>query len=643
MKRFCHSGMRFLAAMAVAACGLWACDKPATEPTPGPDPGPGPDPVTLVDQLMYDGEDAVDIKSVIWQQGEDNTYTFWFSPEENITTVEAMEAAEGVLRIAVSKAEGTVAVESELVDLLYEDIHIMPQTMVDVRRCELSVNLASDDHVTLSLDAEMSSGKTLAAEYDNTCVKVGTEEEPLDNQFDLNGTISDLQSAVAQYSVGTNVTVWKFYTQAGGPSSEEGAAIEFTVKGAPASLKADMSDTEALSLTCGDFANTATTVGTLSLTVEGTNVTLSIDATDGADRLRAEYAGAFTSADDAPESHLKVADADGTTVIDAALTAVFRHIDGSNVRLVLGDASNPSSPEDLMSGKYVLDLRIPSMFVTEEGMELDYNDISGLAYDYYQEYSTWAVEDAESCSVYLRKTGDNALYMTFSVKLADGPLFEGTWYGDVTDVTEFPDLMPVEPTKSAIYFTSSENMEVPEYDKEKPLVGMIVRKESGLKLNGGASNESYGGATFDAYVFYFLTEDSNSSNVDDDSSYGELFYTPRLTVPVSIVTGEEVSLADPPQKWQFRYNSSYLYKGMGGYGHDYSNQNGPIYNCPDDAVLTASFDSATKVWKVRFSMTDMISKASNGFGTGMVIEWEGMATKYTGSKPNEIPDSDYIQ
>ena len=179
MKRFCHSGMRFLAAMAVAACGLWACDKPATEPTPGPDPGPGPDPVTLVDQLMYDGEDAVDIKSVIWQQGEDNTYTFWFSPEENITTVEAMEAAEGVLRIAVSKAEGTVAVESELVDLRYEDIHIMPQTMGDVKKCELSVKLASDDHVTVSLDVEMSSGKTLAAEYDNACVKVGSRRKTL--------------------------------------------------------------------------------------------------------------------------------------------------------------------------------------------------------------------------------------------------------------------------------------------------------------------------------------------------------------------------------------------------------------------------------------------------------------------------------
>ena len=383
--------MRFLAVMAVAASGLWACDKPAPEPTPGPDPGPGPEPETLVDQLMYDGGDAVDIKSVIWQQSEDKTYTFWFSPEENITTVEAMEAAEGVLRIAVTKAEGTVAVESELVDLQYEDIHIMPQTMGDVEKCELSVKLASDDHVTVSLDVEMSSGKTLAAEYDNTCVKVEPEpeEEPLDNQFDLNGTISDIRSAVAQYSVGTNATVWKFYTQAGVTSPADGAAIEFTVKGAPASLKADMSDTETLTLTCGDFTNTATTVGTLSLTVEGTNVTLSIDATDGADRLRAEYDGAFTSADDAPESHLKVAGADGTTVIDAALTAVFRHIDGSNVRLVLGDASNPSSPEDLMGGKYVLDLRIPSAYFTEEGRELGYNDITGLAYDYYLDYSNW--------------------------------------------------------------------------------------------------------------------------------------------------------------------------------------------------------------------------------------------------------------
>ena len=620
--------MRFLAAMAVAACGLWACDKPATEPTPGPDPGPGPDPVTLVDQLMYDGEDAVDIKSVIWQQGEDNTYTFWFSPEENITTVEAMEAAEGVLRIAVTKAEGTVAVESELVDLQYEDIHIMPQTMGDVKKCELSVKLASDDHVTVSLDVEMSSGKTLAAEYDNACVKVEPEEEPLDNQFDLNGTISELQSAVAQYSVGTNVTVWKFYTQAGGPSSEEGAAIEFTVKGAPASLKADMSDTEALSLTCGDFANTATTVGTLSLTVEGTNVTLSIDATDGADRLRAEYAGAFTSADDAPESHLKVTGADGTTIIDAALTAVFRHIDGSNVRLVLGDASNPSSPEDLMGGKYVLDLRIPSMFVTEEGRKLDYNDITGLAYDYYLDYASWVVEDAESCSVYVRKTGENSLYMTFSIKLADGPSFEGTWYGDVTDVTEFPDLTPVEPVEYKIEITDVSGAVL----LSKILERVELRRENDYRVRGG--DPAYGGATFDAYVFYFCSADS-------DNAVDNMLFTPKLMIPVEAATGEEIELATAGICFEFRYQNSNLYTTT--YSDNYTMYGSTTWSCPDDAKVTVSHDPGTKVWKVSFSMTDYISNKSygQGYGNYLTINWEGPATKYSGTSRNDMPDSEY--
>lgn len=627
MKRFCHSGMRFLAVMAVAVSGLWACDKPAPEPTPGPDPGPDPDPVTLVDQIMYDGADAVDIKSVIWQQGEDNTYTFWFSPEENITTVEDMEDAEGVLRIVVSKAEGTVAVESELVDLQYEDIHIMPQTMGDVRRCELSVNLASDDHVTLSLDAEMSSGKTLAAEYDNTCVKVGTEEEPLDNQFDLNGTISELQSAVAQYSVGTNVTVWKFYTQAGGPSSEEGAAIEFTVQGAPSSLKADMSDTETLTLTCGDFSNTATTAGTLSLTVEGTNVTLSIDATDGADRLRAEYAGAFTSADDAPESHLKVADADGTTVIDAALTAVFRQIDGSNVRLVLGDASNPSSPEDLMGGKYVLDLRIPSVFFTEEGRELDYNDITGFAYDYYLDYASRVVEDeAESCSVYVRKTAENALYMTFSIKLADGPFFEGTWYGDVTDVTEFPDLTPVEPVGYKVEITDENGAVL----KSMLLERLELRRENDYKVRGG--DPQYGGATFDAYVFYFCSADTE--NVDD------ILFTPHLMIPVDAVTGEEIELATAGISFEFEYQNENLYKTS--YSENYTMYGMTTWACPDDAKVTVSHDADTKIWKVSFSMTDYISGAyTPGKNTHLTINWEGPATKYSGMYKNDMPDSEY--
>lgn len=623
--------MRFLAAMAVAACGLWACDKPAPEPTPGPDPGPGPDPVTLVDQLMYDGEDAVDIKSVIWQQGEDNTYTFWFSPEENITTVEAMEAAEGVLRIAVSKAEGTVAVESELVDLQYEDIHIMPQTMGDVKKCGLSVKLASDDHVTVSLDVEMSSGKTLAAEYDNACVKVEPEpeEDPLDNQFDLNGTISDIRSAVAQYSVGTNATVWKFYTQAGVTSPADGAAIEFTVKGAPASLKADMSDTETLSLTCGDFTNTATTAGTLSLTVEGTNVTLSIDATDGADRLRAEYAGAFTSADDAPESHLKVTGADGTTVIDAALTAVFRHIDGSNVRLVLGDASNPSSPEDLMGGKYVLDLRIPSVFFTEEGRELDYNDITGFAYDYYLDYASRVVEDeAESCSVYVRKTAENALYMTFSIKLADGPFFEGTWYGDVTDVTEFPDLTPVEPVGYKIEITDASGSVL----QSKLLERLELRRENDYKVRGG--DPAYGGATFDAYVFYFCSADSENA-VDN------ILYTPKFMVPVEAVTGKEIELATADINFIFSYQQ---FLGYIEYFENYTMFGMTTYRCPDDAKVMISHDTGSKVWKFSFSMTDTISGLgpySSCTGNKVTINWEGPATKYSGMYKNDMPDSEY--
>ena len=398
-----------------------------------------------------------------------------------------------------------------------------------------------------------------------------------------------------------------------------------------------MSDTETLTLTCGDFSNTATTAGTLSLTVEGTNVTLSIDATDGADRLRAEYAGAFTSVADSPESHIKVVDAGGTTVVDAALPAVFRKADASTVRLVFGDASDPAVPEDLMSGKYALDLSIPAMYVTANGREMDYNDITGLAYDYATEYASWPVEEAESCSVFIRKTGENSLYMTFSIQLTDGPLFEGTWYGDVTDVDEIPDLTPVEPVESTIIFTDPSGAAL----SRSVILSMQVRKQSALELNGGSDNAAYGGATFDAYVFYFLTEYSNENNVDANS---ELSYTPRLTIPVSMVTGETVNIAETGQPWQFRYNNSNFLYGSVTYGQDYQGSYSTTYQCPDDAAVTVSFDSQTKVWRVTFSVTDMISKKPYGQGTGnkMVIEWEGMATKYTGSNPNEIPDSDYM-
>ena len=313
--------------------------------------------------------------------------------------------------------------------------------------------------------------------------------------------------------------------------------------------------------------------------------------------------------------------------MDAALTTVFRQIDGSNVRLVLGDASNPSSPEDLMGGKYVLDLRIPSMFVTEEGRELDYNDITGFAYDYYLDYASRVVEDeAESCSVYVRKTAENALYMTFSIKLADGPFFEGSWYGDVTDVTEFPDLTPVEPVGYKVEITDENGAVL----KSILLERLELRRENDYKVRGG--DPQYGGATFDAYVFYFCSADTE--NVDD------ILFTPHLMIPVDAVTGEEIELATAGISFEFRYQNENLYKTS--YSENYTMYGMTTWACPDDAKVTVSQDADAKVWKVSFSMTDYISGAyTHGKNTHLTINWEGPATRYNGRETNDMDASEY--
>ncbi len=50
-----------------------------------------------------------------------------------------------------------------------------------------------------------------------------------------------------------------------------------------------------------------------------------------------------------------------------------------------------------------------------------------------------------------------------------------------------------------------------------------------------------------------------------------------------------------------------------------------------------------KTWKVTFSMTDRVKTTwgSSGYGSEVLLEWEGPATKYSGTKTNDLTDEDY--
>ena len=122
-------------------------------------------------------------------------------------------------------------------------------------------------------------------------------------------------------------------------------------------------------------------------------------------------------------------------------------------------------------------------------------------------------------------------------------------------------------------------------------------------------------------------------------------------IPAEFVdlSGKELDLtvAQDNLYWDFTYTGeNQLYRSYESYGSNYKSTYSETFRCPD--VARVSVSKQDKTWKFSFTMLDYGLFGSWGTpsyksGTENVlnIEWEGPATKYSGSKTNDLADEDY--
>ena len=137
-----------------------------------------------------------------------------------------------------------------------------------------------------------------------------------------------------------------------------------------------------------------------------------------------------------------------------------------------------------------------------------------------------------------------------------------------------------------------------------------------------------------------------------DEAYG----TPVFTLPKTKVnTLDNYQLNDNSTIWGFNFMNSNLSQTDGVYANSvYAATKYGIWRCPDDARLTVTQDG--KNWVFKFVMTDWGTFGSStdystipmtaptklsGTKNVLTIEWRGPATKYTGTKKNDLTDEDY--
>lgn len=596
------------------------------------DKTPTPEPVQLTDQIEYDGATPVDIKSAIYETGDAGLYTFYLSPTADITTMEQMEAAGDYLRVQVTNPKGKVDTANETFEISYRDISVKAATMNDVEKVSLSADLVAEtSQLNLYVEVVMKSGKTLLARYENSCAEAVNPVDLLQNEYDLNGTKQAVDHAVKRIDTATGKTTYLLYrtenSAIGGPKNYE---LTVTLD-SEAGTTVDLSDPAKVSIRCEAFANDAETRGTLTLEEQDQKLTLKIDATQGEGYLRASYTG------DCPvyegSNHLKVT-ADESA--EAALTTLFCYSSTAASQLTFGLAE-ASKPEELMQGKYAVAVNLTPSQLQEGTFDVSAKDVQLRLFDYVT-YRTWdnSTYEGVTGTVTTRQFA-SMTYVQLSVEFPEGPKVEGEWFGALTSTTENPDLTPVAPFRPHVTITKPDGTVL----VDKTLANMELRVEKNYKLRGG--DPQYGGATFDAYFFYFRPENSQEDNIETTSTY------PQFMIASSFIPTEgvlDLAVAQDDLHWSMSYGAENTMQYI-PYNENYEMYGMKTLKCPDNAKVTLTRDEASKQWSVRLEFTDYGAFNSwnptqkGGSNNTLVIEWEGPATKYTGTKTNDLTDADY--
>lgn len=627
MKKCYWSRLRVLTwAVLFAAGGFASCsdDDKKDDPTPPP--------VELKDQIQYNGGSPIDIKSAIFDVEDTDLYTFLLSPTSGITDMAGMTAAKDYLRVTVRNPKGTVNTDTDTFEISYKDVGVKKNTLTDVEKVQLSADLVKEtQRLNLYVEVTLKSGKTLLVRYNSTCTEAVPQK--LDNQFELDKTVTAIGSVVEWYNPADGTTTYYFHTQSDitTPSEATPADMQITLAEGIDAANIDLAaaDPEKVKIVCGEFRNATGTTGTLGIAKngEGTELTVTLDARSSGSRLRTAYAGTFASG---YASSNRIKFTAGDTPEEADLKRVFHYKESltNNYAFGLADAT---TPEGLMAGNFAVQLGLSDLVIGETiDLATEGSKCTFALYD-YKNYTTYDIAKSSGQGVTgtITTAGTaSRLYLRLSVAFPDGPAVEGEWFGDVTAAEGAFDLVPVKPFVPHLTIVSEKG----EVLMETNLSAMEVRLEKDYKLRGG--NPSYGGATFNAYFIYFRSE----GNTDDIES---VYSIPCLMIPDTYLgsTNLDLAAAKDDLHWNFKFAAdNRLQHGSSGYTEKYS-----AYSyCPDEVKVTV-VKNADKTWKFTFTMKDSGQGTYDRWGTNntITIEWEGPATKYSGSKKNDLTDTDY--
>lgn len=580
---------------------LYSCEQKNVEPVALP----------LSNQISYCDTDTLDVLSAIFDVTDDG-YVFYLSPEKGVSVVEDILKSPDCLVVSVAEPSGQVDVFKDVYSVSFRDIEAYSQSQESVSSISMSVSFAGS--LKLDINIETVSGKTLEVKYDGSCQEALLPE--LDNEYELDGVAKAITGAEVATNVPGDYVRYLFYS---GSGEEAGMEIRVADGYDVSDLDLSSADCSKLSVSCEGFDGKDGLAGRLQLDLIGGDIILELDAEAGGKRLRASFSGKalarFESAD-----YMSVT---GEGVEERSdVGNVFRYAQSGTNTFAMG-LVDAETPEGLMEGAYAVCLRVGNLSL---GETIDIAaDASRCSFALY-EYGTYKVRDinaasGEGATGHITVAEDEGrYYVGYKVIFKDGVEVEGEWTGVPVEVAEDIDIVPIEPFVSKITVTSPSGEKLVDWD----ITSVELRHDTEFR-------DTYTGDIIpSAYIFYFLSDYSTS--VEDATT------TPVFILPDEYVGCENLDLKAEGDKikWSFKFTNSNLSQ-YSGYGYNSS----WAKRCPDEATLSVTRDD--KEWTFVLMIKDYGQFGYSQSGTNNVlrVEWKGRASRYSGSKNNDMGDDEY--
>ena len=664
------------AAAFIAAAGLLLCCNKAIEtpdsPKPTPDPAPDPTPEEvdptpaqgISNQFQYNSAALIDIRSVICtNDSKAQTEEVFLSPREGISTVEGVLETDDYLYLKCAYPDETGAVDTtKTFELTYGNFTINDRTFTGKEhKVKVTFSVSSKsawqtsvlDGVTISIDYINTPSEYIFARYSGE-VYVCTPLVELSNQMILSENeeaIVPLKSAVCLIHETFDLNSWYIYSEEGVTAYDEDKSYALLVTAPGKDETFDLSKTSgSYNVRAAGWDSAASGVATLK--AEKNSLTVAVDGedTEGV-TLRADYEGSVRyeyACDNA------FSQPDGEAV---EISKIFRETYGTaTYYFAFGSNAAAETPADLTSGDYALFLEVPQSVLDAQIDKDNFTFPEGfkaMLYDYktYSTY-TWSASDADANSIFVLRSepngGSDKLYIRYNLifKDAAGENINVYMTGYLNIVNaNIPDLTPVKPYESKITITSPDGETLLDWTiTEMQLRHYTSKSTTDIK-------DFIGEKIGNGYAFYFV-----SSRTESNGGVDEAYGTPVFTLPKTKVnTLDNYQLNDNSTIWGFNFMNSNLSQTDGVYANSvYAATKYGIWRCPDDARLTVTQDG--KNWVFKFVMTDWGTFGSStdystipmtaptkltGTKNVLTIEWRGPATKYTGTKKNDLTDEDY--